>query len=213
MRIESFINEEQDLKTAEKVLGKVSDMLTPGEQALYLAVQKKPAVTLMPEAIVVTDKRLFFCKPGNLGLTTNFDIYSWRDLKQVSFKEEFFGARFTAVPSRGENVTIDYIPKVQARKLHQFCIQQLEIERERASEKAAPLQPEAEVKPVMEELSQGSVESVNAPLAPSVPVPELIKASEDEITQKLQKLRGLYEKNLITQEEYEAKKADILSQL
>jgi hypothetical protein len=225
MRIEPFINEEQDPKTAEKVLGKIEDMLTPGEQVIYLAVQKKPAVTLIPDSIVVTDKRLIFCKPGNLGLTTNFEIFSWRDIKEVSFKEEFFGAKFTAVPLTGENITLDYIPKVQARKLYQFSNQQLdrgrEQERERAFEREKALRPqnEIEVKPVIEENLQKSFDGPSVPVQPSVqdPIgtshPEIAKSSEDELTQKLQKLRGLYEKQLITQEEYEAKKADILSQL
>ncbi|MEJ6981778.1 PH domain-containing protein [Pedobacter sp. P351] len=219
MRIEPFINDEQDPKNAEKVLGKISDMLTPGEQVIYLAVQKKPAVTLIPDSIVVTDKRLIFCKPGNLGLTTNFEIYSWKDIKDVSFKEEFFGAKFTAVPSSGENFTIDYIPKVQARKLFQFCNQQLErnreLERTQALEKEKALRPQNEIatRPSIEENFQKSFEQANIPVAPSVPVPEIAKSLEDEITQKLQKLRTLYEKQLITQEEYEAKKADILSQL
>lgn len=224
MRIEPFINDEQDPKTAEKVLGKISDMLTPGEQVVYLAVQKKPAVTLIPDSIVVTDKRLIFCKPGNLGLTTNFEIYSWRDIKEVSFKEEFFGAKFTAVPLSGENLTVDYIPKVQARKLYQFCNQQLErgkeIERERSleKEKSAKPQNEIELKPVIGEPSQNSFDGPSVPVQPStqsgtIPAPETAKSLEDELTLKLQKLRGLYEKQLITQEEYEAKKADILSQL
>ena len=222
MRIEPFINDEQDPKTAEKVLGKIEDMLTPGEQVIYLAVQKKPAVTLIPDSIVVTDKRLVFCKPGNLGLTTNFEIYSWKDIKEVSFKEEFFGARFTAVPLSGENYTVDYIPKVQARKLFQFCNQQLErcreLERERAFEKERALRQQIEIdkKPVIEENLPKSFDGPSVPVQPSVqaaPIPETPKSAEDEITLKLQKLRGLYEKQLITQEEYEAKKADILSQL
>jgi hypothetical protein len=226
MRIEPFINEEQDPKTAEKVLGKINDMLTPGEQVVYLAVQKKPAVTLIPDSIVVTDKRLVFCKPGNLGLTTNFEIYSWRDIKEVSFKEEFFGAKFTAVPLTGENLTVDYIPKVQARKLYQFCNQQLDrnrqVERELALEKEKALRPQNEIpaKPVIENTFQDKFDGPSVPVIPSiqdpisVPAQEMIKpAEEDELTQKLQKLRGLFEKQLITQEEYEAKKADILSQL
>jgi hypothetical protein len=36
---------------------------------------------------------------------------------------------------------------------------------------------------------------------------------EDELTQKLKKLKILFEKQLISQEEYERKKAEILSQL
>ena len=40
-----------------------------------------------------------------------------------------------------------------------------------------------------------------------------IKDIEDDLTQKLKKLKILFEKQLISQEEYERKKADILSQL
>lgn len=215
MRIEPFINDEQDPKTAEKVLSKIADMLTPGEQVIYLAVQKKPAVTLIPDCVVVTDKRIVFCIPGNLGLTTNFEIFSWKDIKEVSFKEEFFGAKFTAVPVSGENFTVEYIPKVQARKLYQFCNQQLErfrnLERERQEEKEKALfaaqNPPVEPKPVADEIIQAM------PSGPSVPVPEIAAALEDEFTEKLQKLKRLFERGLITQEEYEAKKAEILSHL
>lgn len=214
MNIDPFIIDEQDPKTVEKVLGKISDMLTPGEKVIYLAVQKKPAVTLIPDSIVVTDKRIVFCIPGNLGLTTNFEIFSWKDVKEVSFKEEFFGAKFTAVPLSGENFTVDYIPKVQARKLYQYCNQQLEsfknLERERAEEKersALAQQQLLDKKPPVEEISQ------SIPAGPSVVVPEVVAALEDELTQKLQKLKGLFERGLITQDEYEAKKVDILSQL
>ena len=212
MNFEQYLTDEQDAKTAEKVLGKLRDMLTPGEQVLYLAVQKKPAVTLMPDSIVVTDKRLVFCLPGNLGLTTNFEIFSWRDVKEVSFKEEFFGAKFTAVPAKGENFTIDYIPKVQARKLFQFSNQQLD----RVKDQLKQEQQEKEVKmAVPDSPVQAEIEG------PSVPVPDPVPAvapafasiadPEDELTQKLKKLKVLFEKQLITQEEYEAKKADILS--
>jgi hypothetical protein len=37
--------------------------------------------------------------------------------------------------------------------------------------------------------------------------------TEDELIQKLEKLKILFEKQLISQAEYERKKADILSQL
>ncbi|MBC7916033.1 MAG: PH domain-containing protein [Pyrinomonadaceae bacterium] len=208
MRIEPFINEEQDPRTAEKVLAKIADMLTPGEQVIYLAVQKKPAVTLIPDSIVVTDKRIVFCIPGNLGLTTNFEIFSWKDVKEVSFKEEFFGAKFTTVPLSGENFTVDYIPKVQARKLYQYCNQQLERLKDLEKEQALKAQQASfETKPAVDEIIQ------SMPTGPNVPVPEIAAALEDELTQKLQKLKGLFERGLITQEEYEAKKADILSQL
>ncbi len=212
MSFTQYLTDEQDPKTAEKVLGKLNDMLTPGEQVLYLAVQKKPAVNLISDSVIITDRRLVFCIPGNLGLTTNFEIYSWKDIKEVSFKEEFFGAKFTAVPMTGENFTVDYIPKVQARKLYQFSNQQLEklkeqLKQEKQEREMKQQQPVAEApKPVTTEPLPAS-----EPVYPSVPVPT--PEPEDEVTQKLKKLKVLFERQLITQDEYETKKADILSQL
>ncbi|TZF86179.1 hypothetical protein FW774_03775 (plasmid) [Pedobacter sp. BS3] len=202
MNIDRFLTDEQDAKTAEKVLTKVQDMLTSGEDLVYLAVQKKPVANLIPDAIVLTSKRIIFCIPGNLGLTTNFEIFLWKDIKEVAFKEEFFGAKFTAIPLKGENLTIDYIPKVQARKLYQFSNQQLENQREAAR------QQEMEDK-------KASVPPVAVNVQPEPVKPPVVEEPEpaDEVTQKLQRLKMLYEKQLITGEEYEAKKADILSQL
>ncbi|RZL42800.1 MAG: SHOCT domain-containing protein, partial [Pedobacter sp.] len=58
-----------------------------------------------------------------------------------------------------------------------------------------------------------------APVAKTIPEPEpiqiaeVIEEIEDEATLKLRKLKNLYDKHLITQEEYEAKKANILDSL
>ena len=187
------LSDEQDPKTAEKVLGKLSDMLTSGEAVLYLAIQKKPAVTLIPDSIAVTNKRIVFCIPENLGLTTNYITFNWSEVKEVSFKEEFFGSKFITIPQRGENISIDYIPKVQARKLSQFCNEQLEIY------KSVSSGPETAL--------------LNDNLDEDQTGVSTIKDIEDDLTQKLKKLKILFEKQLISQEEYERKKADILSQL
>src|SRR5690606_18512764 len=89
MNIDRYINEDQDPKTVERILGKLQDMLDSGELVTYIAVQKKPAVTLLPDCIVLTNKRIFLCEATNLGLSTNFEIFNWADLKTITFKEEF----------------------------------------------------------------------------------------------------------------------------
>jgi hypothetical protein len=167
-------------------------MLTSGETLLYFAVQKKP-VSIASESIAITNKRLVFCTPGNLGFTTNFNFFFWKDIKDVSFKEEILGSKFMAVPHTGENITVDYIPKTQARKLSQVANQQLENDRQ------------AQRQQQMEQ------ERASAP-APAQPAAAPL-SQEDEATQKLQKLKSLFDRELISQQEYEAKKADILSQL
>jgi len=208
MLIEQYLTDEQDPRTAEKVLGKLRDMLTSGEAVIYLAIQKRPAVTLIPDCIAITNKRIIFCIPENLGLTTSYKTFLWAEIKEVSFKEEFFGSKFITIPQRGENIAIDYIPKVQARKLYQFSNEQLEKVKTLPGfdEKITVLQNENLAD---DYASYIEVEVQNTPAIEEVHVSE----PEDELTQKLQKLKRLYEKQLISQEEYENKKAEILSRL
>lgn len=205
MLIEQYLTDDQDPKTAEKVLGKLRDMLTSGEAVTYLAIQKKPAVTLIPDCIAVTNKRIVFCIPGNLGLTTNYITFTWSEIKEISFKEEFFGSKFMAVPMKGENIVVDYIPKVQARKLYQFCNEQLEKYQSAAGTQSnASMQNENVADDYASYIEISDVQK---------PVETINTSHEDELTLKLQKLKSLYKKQLISQEEYESKKADILSQL
>src|SRR5690606_15254428 len=91
-----------------------------GESINYISVQKKPAVTLLPDTITLSNKRIFLCEFTRLGLATNFEIFSWQDIKDMAFKEEIFGSKVTVIPYTGENLTVDYIPKIQARKLYQL---------------------------------------------------------------------------------------------
>jgi len=212
--IDRFLSDEQDPKAVEKVLGKLNDMLTANEELIYMAVQKKPAVNLLPDCIAVSNKRIFYCEPGNFGITMNFKDISWKNVKEVSSKEEIFGSKFICVPLHGENIITEYIPKVQARKLYQAAYEQLENfkEQQRQTElderRSAP--SPVTVNAVAPEPEEEPAVSFSAPVTPP---PAPVEEPEDETTLKLRKLKSLYDKHLITQEEYEAKKADILDSL
>ncbi|WP_421941357.1 PH domain-containing protein [Pedobacter sp.] len=211
--IDRFLSDEQDPKAVEKVIGKLNDLLTTGEEILYLAVQKKPAVNLLPDCIAITNKRIFYCEPGNLGLTMNFKDISWKSVKEVSFKEEFFGSKFICVPQHGENIVTEFIPKVQARKLHQAANQQLEEYKELLRQQKLE-ENRATASPVSSNAQSIADIPVPEPSAPEpIQIAEVIEEPEDETTLKLRKLKTLYDKHLITQEEYEAKKANILDSL
>ena len=201
--IDRFLSDEQDPKAVEKVLGKLNDMLTNNEELIYMAVQKKPAVNLLPDCIAVSNKRIFYCEPGNFGITMNFKDISWKSVKEVSFKEEFFGAKFICVPQHGENIVTEFIPKVQVRKLHQAVNEQLEQYKESQRKQQAE-----ESKPAVSPVTVNA-QPFSAPEAPAEPAP----IEEDETTLKLRKLKTLFDKQLITQEEYEAKKSAILDSL
>ena len=202
--IDRFLSDEQDPKAVEKVISKLNDLLTNGEEILYLAVQKKPAVNLLPDSIAVTNKRIFYCEPGNLGLTMNFKDISWKNVKEVSFKEEFFGSKFICVPQHGENIVTEFIPKVQTRKLYQAATEQLDAYKESAkSQHAEESRTTVNIQPMFD-----------LPIEEAEIIPEqIVEEIEDETTLKLRKLKTLYDKQLITQAEYESRKADILDSL
>ncbi|MCT1523286.1 PH domain-containing protein [Sphingobacterium hotanense] len=258
-QIDKYIQDGQDPKVVEKIHGKILDMLTPGESINYIALQKKPAVTLLPDSITVSNKRLFLCEFTKLGLATNFEIFAWQEVKDIAFKEEIFGSKVTVIPFTGENLTIDYIPKTQARKLYQLikaALDNLQNQKQEPKESKIVIEnkpvygtPTPTSKPELEkpivaptpEVTKPSIEEEKREERPS-PAPSLNdtfqrqdqrqsgfqspstppssyaaaapKAEEDdEITLKLKKLKTLYDKQLITQAEYETKKAEILSTL
>jgi hypothetical protein len=205
MSIEQYLTDDQDAKTAEKVLAKLKDMLSPDEPVIYIAVQKMPGVTINPDSIAVSSKRIVFCIPENLGLTTNFITFYWADVKEVSFKEGFLGSKFIIIPQKGENVVTDYIPKVQARKLYQFCNEQMEKHKTSTTGIASLSQNET----IIDDYAAIIEDKHEADSLTSAENSQ----SENDLIQKLQKLKTLFEKELISQAEYERKKADILSQL
>lgn len=213
MLIDQFLTEEQDPKTVDKVVGKLKDLLSSNEALLYIAVQKRPAVNIMPNCIALSNKRLFYCEPANFGITMNFKDISWKSVKEVSFKEELFGSKFICVPQHGENIVTEYIPKVQARKLYQAVQEQLEAyqaELKIAQDELKKPTEEIQFTPIeiIEEAEELDFQSAMVETAP-----EVVEEPEDEATLKLRKLKTLFDKQLINQEEYEAKKASILDSI
>lgn len=203
MNIDKYIHDGQDPKIVEKLLIKLQDIMVSGEVITYVAVQKKPAVTLLPNSIALSNKRIFLSEFTKLGLATNFQLFAWKDVKDIAFKEEIFGSKFTIIPVKGENLSIDYIPKTQARKLYQLASESLEEFRETQQQELEAGAPAFSV-PDRE---------MHRSLLPSEEPVLKAKEPEDELVKKLEKLKVLFEKNLITQAEYETKKNELLSQL
>jgi hypothetical protein len=214
--IDKFLTEEQDPKAVEKVYSRLTDLLTTGEEIIYIAVQKKPIVNLFPDCVALTNKRILIFTPGNLGLTLKFVDFVWKDIIDVFTKEEIIGAVFSVRTTNGAEMGVDYLPKVQARKLYQYAQERKEAERE-----ARRLRDLEEKR-----AESGSIQFDNAarvaPIAPPAPEPEPVHIPQpviqeapkaDELTEKLKKLKMLFDNGLISQEEYNHKKLDLLSDL
>jgi hypothetical protein len=217
--IEKFLNDQQDPKAIEKVYSRLVDLLTTGEEILYIAVQKKPIVNVLPDCVALTNKRLLFFTPANLGLSMKFVDFVWKDIIDVQIKEEILGAVFSCKTANGAEMGVDYLPKIQARKLYQIAQARKEDEREARrlrdlEEKRAEsgaLQFEAPVAaPTPPPVAVAPPEPIYITEPEPVKPPVVEAPKPDELTEKLQKLKKLFDHGLISQEEYNHKKMELL---
>lgn len=231
--LKKILNEDQDPKAIEKITSKLDNLLMSNEEIGYIAVQKKPAVTILPDSIVVTNKRIILCKPKNLGLSMEFVDYDWDDIAASFVKEGILGAEFTFSTKSDLTHTVDYLPKNQARKLYTFAKEQLDllknpvvntpiIDEPKVVETPIEIIEEAEV---IEEIQPEEV--IN--FAEIIPVAQsgfrdekqfpdekvetekgLADLSQDELFEKLQNYKKLLDNGLILQGEYDKLKAEII---
>ncbi|WP_345948206.1 MULTISPECIES: PH domain-containing protein [unclassified Mucilaginibacter] len=214
--IEKFLNDQQEPKAVEKVYTRLTELLPPGEETLYIGTQKKPLVNLLPDCVVVTNRRVLFFTPANLGLSLKFVDFIWKDIADVNMKEEIIGSVFTVKTTQGAEMGVDYLPKVQGRKLYQFSQECRENERKREELQKiqhTPVTPPPAPAPVEKPIEQLFAPRP-APVETPPPVPEFVAPPKpDELTEKLKKLKMLFDNGLISQEEYNQKKLELLSDL
>ena len=229
--LKKILNEDQDPKAIEKITSKLSNLLMSNEEIGYIAVQKKPAVTILPDSIVVTNKRIILCKPKNLGLSMEFVDYDWDDIAASFVKEGILGADFTFSTKSELTHTVDYLPKNQARKLYTYAKEQLDllknpvvntttsnpvIAEEIAFEEVAEVE-EMETEEVTNFAEIVPVSTYTSFEEPKVEAPttsserKLSELSQDELFEKLQNYKKLLDNGLIMQGEYDNYKKEILS--
>jgi hypothetical protein len=229
--LKKILNEDQDPKAIEKITSKLSNLLMSNEEIGYIAVQKKPAVTILPDSIVVTNKRIILCKPKNLGLSMEFVDYDWDDIAGSFVKEGILGADFTFNTKSDLTHTVDYLPKNQARKLYTYAKEQLDLLKNPVVNTTTsnpiiaeeiPFEEVAEVEEMETEEVTNFAEIV--PVSnytsfeePKVEAPttsserKLSELSQDELFEKLQNYKKLLDNGLIMQGEYDNYKKEILS--
>lgn len=225
--IKKFLNEEQDPKAIEKITSKLNDLLMKNEEIGYIAVQKKPAITVFPDSIVVTNKRIIICQPKNMGLSMNFTDFAWDEIEGTFMKENILGSEFSFSTKTQMQVSIDYIPKIQARKISTYAKEQLDLLKNPvAAEEVKTQIPEFIPEEIVEEVETEEVTNY-AEIMPSVsnyaePIVENTAASieklsseltQDELFAKLQNYKKLLDNGLILQGEYDAFKKEILSMM
>lgn len=197
--LSKFANEEQDPAIVERVHAKVSEILTSDEEVKYIAVQKKLVINMSPDCVVLTNKRFIIYKPKMLG-GVEFEDYVWRDLRDAHVKEGMRSATLTMKTTSGHSISMDDLPKSQARKLYTLAQSMEEKVLEERRQR---------------ELEEKRAASGSITMQTSVPVPPLTPSSsqKEDPLEKLKKLKSMLDAGLITEDEYNAKKTEILSNM
>lgn len=214
--LKKILNEDQDPKSIEKITSKLEGLLLHNEEIGYIAVQKKPAITVFPDSVVVTNRRIMVCKPKNLGLSIEVIDHDWKDVAGVFIKENILGTDFSFSTNTNAGLTVEYLPKNQARKLYTFSKNQLDLIQNPV------VKPEET--PVVEETVETIETEEITNYAEIMPMQETVMVQEtaidsdniyanmikDQLFEKLQNHKKLLDNGLILQGEYDALKKEIL---
>ena len=194
-----YLTENQDPQQVERIYNKVSQLLTRGEQVIYIAVQKALTYDPTPEIVVLTNRRFMHYRQNLMG-SAQFTDYIWRELKEAKLEEGVMRATLTLFAANGETLRIDNLVKEQARRLYAIAQEMEENVREelrlRAMEEKRAEAGGVYLPGMMGAMGAGST-----------------AAPADEPLQALSKLKQLMEAGLITAEEFETKKKEILARL
>jgi hypothetical protein len=174
-------------------ISKVQEILTSGETIIF-SVSQMPIAGLKPDTVVLTNKRFILHHPGLLGC--KFDDFLWRDLTSVKLNEGLMGAKLM-FDAAGRKFSVDKLPKQEARKAYSLA-QEKEQEATETRRHRQMQEDSAKAGHIVIGSSNTGTSST---------------ATADDPMVKLTKLKNMFDAGLITQEEYDKKKAEILASM
>jgi hypothetical protein len=185
-------NVEQRDPLLQRALRVTQKILTEGEVHLAVAVQQKPIANILPHSIVVTNKRVILYTPKLFKAT--FEDYLWRDIEHVHLTDRFFGSKMIFTFSKGRLVAT-YLPKDQAKKVYAI-----------AQAKEEEWVEKWRLRRIEEDRARSGANHI------------VIGKGDDHsgdgqgatIKTRLLELEALLQEGLITQDEYQLKKIEIL---
>jgi hypothetical protein len=192
-----LLGDEQDPKIVDKIVTKTKELLTRGEEIEYIGVQRKPIITLAPDAVVLTNKRFIIVRPKIMGMT--FIDHIWRDIMNIHMSEQLLTATVSCQLTNGSKLAIESIPKKQARKIYSIC----QEHEERVHE-------ERRVRDMEEKRASAGGVVIHSPQGQQT---QAAAPEADNPIEALGKLKKLLEAGVIEQSDFDAKKSEILSRI
>lgn len=214
---EQFTKEKQSKGVVRSIYPRVKELCTSDEEILFIGVQKKPlSLNLSPESLIITNRRLILFQKHLFKI--DYDDYSYREVQGLHFKETLLGSHLTFTAGAGQVYGIYYLPKTQGRQAFNVAKKQHETYHQQNAQHQTNCQANVPNLPQ----AQAAQQQANAqrlpanqnPLAhiPQASITQTIAQVEDP-QDKLTKLKNLLDQSLITQEDYDKKKHQILDSL
>lgn len=197
--LKQFTLDDQPVAVVEKLVPKVKELLTVNEELQYIAVQSRPIVNFSPDCVALTSRRFMIVRPKMLG-RLQFDDYIWRDLRNVQVQDDLIGATIRFQTVHGDTIAIDYLPKSQAKAIYRFAqLREEDALEERRNRK-------------MEETRAGASQMViQTAVQPAAPV--AAPSAGPTPLERMQQLKQFLEAGLISQAEFDEKRAEIMKSL
>jgi len=195
-----FTADGQDPAMIQKLLNRVQEICTSSEEPLYMAVQQRPVANFAPDAVVLTNRRAIIFRQKILGRLEFVDC-TWLQISGIHMKENLIGATVSVQGHSGHREVVDYLPKVQARRVYRIGQEMEEemIERRRSRK-------------MEEDRNAANQVTINTAVASS-PAPTTTNAGQGDLVSRLSLLKQMFEAGLISEAEFTAKKTDIINSI
>ncbi|WP_372720152.1 PH domain-containing protein [Novipirellula sp.] len=194
-----FMADGQDPAMIQKLLNRVQEICTSSEEPLYMAVQQRPVANFAPDAVVLTNRRAIIFRQKILGRLEFVDCI-WLQIAGIHMKENMIGATVSVQGHSGHVEVVDYLPKVQARRVYRIGQEMeeemIEMRRQRKME---------------EERNAANQVTINTAVAAPSPAPA--HAGQDNLVARLGQLKQMLDADLITEAEFHAKKTEIINSI
>ena len=176
----------------------IKKYLAGGEDLVATITQ---AVATSAKTILLSNERLIVFESGIM--KSSFKDYYFRDIKDVKFETSAFsGGTITIHADKGNNTGITIIKDLPLEESKQFYSMLQELERNWWEKKRMFDLEEKRA------IAGGSNISMTTPQSSASPSP-----AGDDIESKLIKVKNLFDKGLLTNEEYKARKEKLLNEL
>ena len=187
----------QNLGVLRAIALEVSSVLTAHESMQYIAYQAWTALGQKRDAVAATNNRMIIFQRHRF---RGFDFHDflWEDVENVKINQNTFSSSLECTLTNGETYQTSNLVKDQARALYTICQQKEQEWRERRR-----------VRMMEEERARAGGTQISLPEGGDA---GQTRSAEDPV-EKLAKAKEMFDKELISEAEYETLKANILQKL